>query len=185
MGRGGIPWGYWGLFSVRWLFRRRDVYVCAGQGVFVCWLVLLCSCCCVCSCASCLVPRVPRARAGGWLVRMSLLCFACVAVRACAGLDMGCRALRWAPATSGGGVRAAHVFGACSGRGVPVSWCLPGACWWVWWCPGWCGWGVPAWWGVIDTPPPPSPRISGEGVGTVAGGVSCLMGSMLPRASVG
>jgi len=104
-----------------------------------------------------------------WLVVMLMVVAAvrlCVRVRAADGLSAvcvllawvwACRALRWAPVAPGGGVRVAHVFGACSGRGVPVSWCLPGACWWVWWCPGWCGWGVPAWWGVIDTPPPPSP----------------------------
>ena len=51
----------------------------------------------------------------------------CVRVRAAdglsvvgvgAGLGVGCRALRWAPVAPGGGVRVAHVFRACSGRGV-------------------------------------------------------------------
>lgn len=40
------------------------------------------------------------------------------AVGVCAGLGVGCRALRWAPVAPGGGVRVAHVFGACSGWGV-------------------------------------------------------------------
>lgn len=48
----------------------------------------------------------------------------CVRVRAadglsvvgvCAGLGVGCRALRWVPVASGGGVRAAHVIWARSG----------------------------------------------------------------------
>lgn len=40
------------------------------------------------------------------------------AVRVCGCLGVGCRALRWAPVAPGGGVRVAHVFRACSGRGV-------------------------------------------------------------------
>ena len=50
------------------------------------------------------------------------------AVRACAGLSVGCRALRWAPVAPGGGVRVAQGVGwrACArgvGGGVPGGWC--------------------------------------------------------------
>ena len=120
------------------------------------------------------------------VVLMLVAVWLCVRVRAadglsavgvCAGLGVGCRALRSAPVAPGGGVRVAHVFGACSGR-----WCGPylslpcvrvgGSPWWLWWCPV----RVPGWVCMVGM------------VGAIAEGVRAgraLMGSILPRASVG
>ena len=48
------------------------------------------------------------------------------AVRACADLGVGCRALRWALVASGGGVRVAHVVGWWAVSMVWVVACLVG-----------------------------------------------------------
>lgn len=113
--------------------------VCAGQSV-------ACGSCC---CGSCSCPPVLVLRGlGGWcwwwwswwlagvlVVLVVAAVWLCVRVRAadglsavcaCAGLGVGCRALRWAPVASGGGVRVAHVVGWWAVSMVWVVACLVG-----------------------------------------------------------